>query len=157
MRCEPRLTDITILEQLRFECVAASFRGCSLLRNMTITGTITAVLPETSGVSRSGRAWRKKEAVVEYEHGQYPKTIVFQMMGDNIDKCNVQPGGEYELELDFEAREWQGRYFLQASCWKATAKGAPVGASAPAPATNPGGTCAGPAPADAGGADDLPF
>lgn len=60
--------------------------------NMTITGTITAVLPETGGTSKSGKAWRKREAIVEYQHGQYPKSIVFQMMGDNIDKLNLQQG-----------------------------------------------------------------
>lgn len=87
---------------------------------MKVTGIITAVLPETSGVSKSGKNWRKKEAVVQYEAGQYPKSIVFQMMGDVIDKLNIQQGIEYDLELDFEARQWNNRYFLQASCWKAT-------------------------------------
>lgn len=87
---------------------------------MNVKGIITAVLPETSGVSKSGKNWRKKEAVVQYEAGQYPKSIVFQMMGDVIDKLNIQQGIEYDLELDFEARQWNNRYFLQASCWKAT-------------------------------------
>lgn len=87
---------------------------------MNVKGIITAVLPETSGVSKSGKNWRKKEAVVQYESGQYPKSIVFQMMGDAIDKLNIQQGIEYDLELDFEAHQWNNRYFLQASCWKAT-------------------------------------
>lgn len=87
---------------------------------MNVKGIITAVLPETSGVSKSGKNWRKKEAVVQYASGQYPKSIVFQMMGDAIDKLNIQQGQEYDLSIDFEAREWNGRYFLQASCWKAT-------------------------------------
>lgn len=87
---------------------------------MKVIGTITAVLPETSGVSKSGKNWRKKEAVVQYESGQYPKSIVFQMMGENIDKLNIQQGLEYELDIDFETRQWNDRYFLQASCWKAT-------------------------------------
>lgn len=87
---------------------------------MNVKGIITAVLPEISGVSKSGKNWRKKEAVVQYESGQYPKSIVFQMMGDAIDKLNIQQGQEYDLSIDFEAREWNGRYFLQASCWKAT-------------------------------------
>lgn len=97
---------------------------------MNVKGIITAVLPETSGVSKSGKKWRKKEAVVQYESGQYPKSIVFQMMGDAIDKLNIQQGQEYDLSIDFEAREWNGRYFLQASCWKAT----PTQQPQPAPA-----------------------
>lgn len=118
---------------------------------MKVTGIITAVLPETSGVSKSGKNWRKKEAVVQYEAGQYPKSIVFQMMGDVIDKLNIQQGIEYDLELDFEARQWNNRYFLQASCWKAT----PI---QPQPQAQ---TAAASAPASAAvaqeGKDDFPF
>lgn len=101
---------------------------------MKVIGTILAVLPEASGVSKSGKQWRKKEAIVQYEGGQYPKSIVFQMMGDNIDKLNIQQGAEYELDLDFEARQWNNRYFLQASCWKATPT---QQATQPAPAPQP--------------------
>lgn len=85
----------------------------------TFKGTITNALPEQSGTSKSGKAWRKREYIVEYEHGQYPKSVVFSVMGQKIDELNIQQGVEYELELDFEAREWNNRYFLQASCWKA--------------------------------------
>lgn len=92
---------------------------------MKITGTITVVLPETNGVSKSGKNWRKKEAVVQYEAGQYPKSIVFQMMGDKIDKLNIQQGLQYELDIDFDAREWNGRWFLQATCWGASALNQP--------------------------------
>lgn len=87
---------------------------------MNVKGIITAVLPETSGVSKSGKNWRKKEYIVEYEHGQYPKSVVFSVMGQKIDELNIQQGAEYNLSIDFEAREWNNRYFLQASCWKAT-------------------------------------
>lgn len=124
---------------------------------MQIKGIITLALPEVSGTSKSGKAWRKREYVVEYEHGQYPKSIVFQMMGDTINKLNIQQGVEYELSIDFEAREWNGRYFLQASCWKAapTQQAQP----SPAPANNP---CAAmdmkPGQARKGDSDDgLPF
>lgn len=71
-------------------------------------------------MSKSGKAWRKREYIIEYEHGQYPKSVVFSVLGQKIDELNIHQGVEYELELDFEAREWNGRYFLQASCWKAT-------------------------------------
>jgi len=96
--------------------------------NMTISGTISVAQPEQSGTSKSGKAWRKREYVCVYDNSNanYPKSVVFQVMNDNIDKLNIQQGLEYDLELDFEAREWNGRYFLQASCWKATAKTQPA-------------------------------
>lgn len=87
---------------------------------MEIKGIITTALHEQSGTSKSGKAWRKREYIVEYEHGQYPKSVVFSVIGQKIDELNIQKGAEYNLSIDFEAREWNGRYFLQASCWKAT-------------------------------------
>lgn len=96
----------------------------------TFKGTITNALPEQSGTSKSGKAWRKREYIIEYEHGQYPKSVVFSVMGQKIDELNIQQGVKYELELDFEAREWNGRYFLQAACWKATPT-QPMGQPAP--------------------------
>lgn len=100
---------------------------------MEIKGTITNALPEQSGTSKSGKSWRKKEYIVEYEHGQYPKSVVFSVIGQKIDELNIQQGAEYNLSIDFEAREWNGRYFLQASCWKAT----PTRQPSPAPTNDP--------------------
>lgn len=133
-----RIFGITIIKTSRLDAVfnkiaifAAEKVKQSKPFNMTVTGIITAVLPETSGVSKSGKPWRKKEAIVEYEHGQYPKSIVFQIMNDNIDRLNIQQGLEYDLKLDFETREWNGRHFLQSSCWKATPKSQAAKAAQP--------------------------
>lgn len=122
---------------------------------MEIKGTITNALPEQSGTSKSGKNWRKKEYIVEYEHGQYPKSVVFSVIGQKIDELNIQQGAEYNLSIDFEAREWNGRYFLQASCWKATPTQQTPEQPAPQPVYQP------PQPqaqtAQAPQADDLPF
>lgn len=80
---------------------------------MEIKGIITNALPEQSGTSKSGKSWRKKEYIVEYEHGQYPKSVVFSVIGQKIDELNIQQGAEYDLSIDFEAREWNGRHFCK--------------------------------------------
>lgn len=100
----------------------------------TFNGTITAISPIQSGTSKSGKAWRKIDAVLEYEHGQYPKAIVFAVMNDKIEELNLKPGGEYEVEVDFSAREYNGKYYMSANAWKATAK---TSAPAQAPANDP--------------------
>lgn len=121
---------------------------------MTITGTITTAFPESSGTSRSGKAWRRREYIVTYDttNVNYPKSIVFSVMNERIDSLNLQQGNTYDLDIDFEAREWNGRYFLQASCWRAVARQqvqtAPAAVPAPAVA---------PAPVAQDGADGLPF
>lgn len=115
---------------------------------MKISGLITQALPEESGVSKNGKAWRKRAFVMTYDNSnpQFPKSVVFDVFGEKIDQLAIVQGQEYELEIDFEARPWQNKVYLQASCWKATALN-PQPQQAPPPA---------PAPAPQGDSD-LPF
>ncbi|MCM1221874.1 MAG: DUF3127 domain-containing protein [Lachnospiraceae bacterium] len=84
--------------------------------------TIEKVLPEQGGTSKSGKQWRKQSYVGVYDNSnaQYPKKILFDVMGDRIDQLGIHEGGLYDVEIDFDARPWNDRYFLSASCWKAT-------------------------------------
>lgn len=93
---------------------------------MKFTGIIADVLPEASGVNKLGKAWRRRTYVCVYDNSNasYPKSIVFEVFGDKIDQLNIQPGMEYDLEIDFTAREWKSGYFLSATCWKAEPKAA---------------------------------
>lgn len=116
---------------------------------MKFTGIIADVLPEAKGVSKSGKAWRRRTYVCVYDNRNpaYPKSIAFEVFGDKIDQLNIQPGLEYDLEIDFAAREWKNGYFLSATCWKAELKATAVPQQEqPAP----------PEPPAAQG-DDLPF
>lgn len=119
---------------------------------MKITGQITLAMPEASGVSQSGKAWRRRSYVCVYDfsNGQYPKEVLFDVMGDKIDQLNIQQGGRYELEIDFSVREYQGKRYMQANAWKATRLDARPVQQTPQPTTPP------PAPTDALG-DPLPF
>ena len=59
---------------------------------MEIKGTIIHALPEVSGVSKAGNAWKKKEYVLENTEGQFPRKVAFTCFGDNADKINLQVG-----------------------------------------------------------------
>ena len=48
---------------------------------MEIKGTIIAALPETSGVSKAGNQWKKKEYVLENTDSQYPRKVAFTCFG----------------------------------------------------------------------------
>lgn len=41
-------------------------------------------------------------------------------MGDKIEQLDIQQGKEYEVEIDFTTREYNGRAYMSASAWKAT-------------------------------------
>lgn len=90
---------------------------------MTINGIITNIFPETFGTSQNGKAWRRRDYILTYDNSkpEYPKAIAFAVMGDNIDKFNLQEGVEYELNIDFTAREYQGKAYMSATCWRAKA------------------------------------
>lgn len=95
---------------------------------MTFSGIIQTAMPEQSGVTAAGKAWRRKDFILLYDNtnAQYPKTVLFSVMGDNIDKLTIQQGVEYEVEIDFTTREYNGRTYMSATAWKATAKNQPA-------------------------------
>lgn len=85
-------------------------------------GTVTAISQEQSGVSKStGKPWRKVEVVLTYDNSrpEYPKAITFSIMNDKIEQAGLVVGQEYDVEVDFSVREYNGKYYLSANCWKA--------------------------------------
>lgn len=102
---------------------------------MNFKGIITAAMPIASGTSKSGKEWRRASYILTYDNSneQYPKSVLFDVLGDKIEQLNIQQGKEYEVEIDFSIREYNGRTYMSASAWKAT----PIQQSQPAPANDP--------------------
>lgn len=114
----------------------------------TFKGVVTDISQIQSGTSKSGKQWQRVDVVLTYDNSkpEYPKAVLFSVMNDNIGKFNLQHGCEYEVEVDFSVREYNGKAYMSASCWKSTqTKQDPV-----QPVQNPQ------AP-DTPPADDLPF
>lgn len=113
-------------------------------------GVITAITPIQSGTSKAGKQWSKIDAVLTYDNSkpEYPKTILFSVMNDNISKFDLRQGLEYEVEVDFSVREYNGRYYMSASAWKVAATQSQPAAQTVAPQSQmPKGDSS----------DDLPF
>lgn len=89
---------------------------------MNFKGIITAAMPVASGTSKNGKEWRRASYILQYDNSneQYPKSVLFDVMGDRIEQLNLQQGQEYEIEIDFTIREYNGRTYMSASAWKAT-------------------------------------
>lgn len=85
-------------------------------------GTVTAISQKQSGTSKSNKAWSKIDVTMVYDNSkpEWPKSIVFSVMNDNIEKMGFVVGREYEVEVDFSTREYNGKAYMSASCWKAT-------------------------------------
>lgn len=117
-----------------------------------------AVLDLISGTSKAGKAFQKRDFVIETQ-GQYPKKICLQLFGDKVNECpNV--GEEVKVSFDIESREWNGKWFTQLNAWKVERPG--VAQTAPTPPAQQGMQPAyphptPPPPAPAQQSDDLPF
>ena len=77
---------------------------------MEIQGKIIAALPERSGVSARGE-WKSQTYVIETQ-GQYPKKLAFDVFGaDRITQFNLHVGDIATVFFDFDAHEYNGRWF----------------------------------------------
>lgn len=137
---------------------------------MEIVGKIIAALPEVSGTSKAGNAWKKREYVLETQE-TYPKKVHFDFFGERAEQFPLTVGQEVRLYFDIESREYNGRWYTSIRGWKAedprvaAAATAPAATAAPAPApapftpapqATPGAVPPPPMPAP-GATDDLPF
>ena len=90
---------------------------------MEIKGKVILALPEQSGVSSSsGKAWKKREYVLETQDS-FPKKVHFDFFGDRADQYPLTPGDEITLSFDIESREYNGRWYTSIRGWKAEKAG----------------------------------
>ena len=104
---------------------------------MEATGKIIAVLQPQSGVSsKSGKEWFVQSYVLETT-GEHPKRICFEVFGqEKVAQFGLQMGDDVTIHFDLDSREWNGRWFLKASCFRVD-KGVPQVQYAPQQAPQP--------------------
>lgn len=86
---------------------------------MEITVKLIAAMPERSGVSQRGNAWKSREFVGQEITGQYPKKIVFEVYGeDNLNKFDLHANNVVKVSFDIDAHEWNGKWFNSVRAWK---------------------------------------
>lgn len=135
---------------------------------MEIEGKIIKDLPLTEGVGKaSGKAWKKKEWVLETINTQYPRQIHFIAFNNAVDNlANLQVGKVYSVSVDAESREFNGRWYtdLRAYAYREVQPGSDMQQQqAPADfggnqfAAQSGGGFQQPPMPVADSSDDLPF
>ncbi len=108
----------------------------------TIKGKLIKVLTLESGVSKAGKEWKKQSIVIEYQDGNFTKTVCIQIGSSAIEHIPAI-GTEIEVSYSLESREWNDKWYSDIKGWKIVAQGA----SNPVPAKLE----------DQGGNDQLPF
>ena len=88
---------------------------------MQFKGKITEALPVVTGQGARGQ-WVKHGFVLEYESGQYPKSIAFDVFGDErLQKFRISVGEELICDIDFKAVKGRnGGTFNSVDCWNVT-------------------------------------
>lgn len=131
---------------------------------LELTGKILQIMPETSGVSKAGKEWKKQEFLIETIE-TYPKKVFLSMMGDKTNEIRkFAIGSTITASLNIESREYQGKYYTDVRAWRIVAgEGTPPSTGSDPykqdSAAAPQQAYAAPAPLPASGAadDDLPF
>ena len=124
---------------------------------MEIKGNIILALPEQSGTSKNGNAWKKREYVLETQE-TYPRKVHFDFFGERADQYPLNVGETITLSFDIESREYNGRWYTSIRGWKAERDNAAQ--PMPQAPAYPGEIPPPPAPAfdaSSSGDDDLPF
>ena len=88
---------------------------------MQFKGKIIETLPVVTGQGARGQ-WVKQGFVLEYESGQYPKSIAFDVFGDEkLLKFRISVGEELICDIDFKAVKGKNGYtFNSVDCWNVT-------------------------------------
>lgn len=88
---------------------------------MQFKGKIIEALPVVTGQGARG-TWVKQGFVLEYDSGQYPKTIAFDVFGDEkLQKFRISVGEELICDIDFKAVKGRnGSTFNSVDCWNVT-------------------------------------
>lgn len=82
-----------------------------------LSGTIYKVLDAREGVSNTtGKSWKVQEYVIEDTHQH---KCVFEVFGeDKIAEWALAVGDIVDVNVDIDAREWNGRWFNSIRAWK---------------------------------------
>lgn len=85
---------------------------------MEIKGKLIQKLGLETGVSASGKDWKKQSIVIETIE-TYPKKVYISFMGDKVDELsNVYPGVTVTVSVNIESREFNGKWYTQINGWK---------------------------------------
>lgn len=145
---------------------------------LELEGKIITKLPVQTGTSARG-PWSKQEFVIEYQEGNYPTQVCFNVWGEDKvkDLEKFQAGETVKVSFNLSSREYNGRWYSDIRAWRiehadqaaqaAAGYGAPSygapGFSAPTGAGAPAQPAASTAPstdfnaANGDSEDDLPF
>ena len=78
---------------------------------MEVKGKVKLKLQLESGVSKSGKTWKKQTVVID-TGGEFNNEIAVNAFGEKLDSLNkLEVGMEVKILCNVYSREYNGRYF----------------------------------------------
>jgi len=123
---------------------------------MEFEGTVYKILPAQQGTSARG-PWHRQDVVFEMNSGNFTRKICVKFFNKESEVSALREGAVYNVSIDIESREYNGRWYTDLNVWRIQAKAPQAApAAAPMPDLPPFEE-----PAYSGGAaatvDDMPF
>lgn len=85
---------------------------------MEFKAIVVQSLSLDSGTSKNGNPWQKAEILVQSsENPDYPKKVVMWNMKNAQQFHDLVPGTEYIFKVDFESREYGGKWYSNIHCY----------------------------------------
>ncbi len=92
---------------------------------LKVTGKVSVINTLEKGVSKAGKDWQKQSFVID-TGAEYNPLICFGVFGEDKCKDLITPltvGQEIEVSFNLSSREFKGKYYTQADCWRISAVG----------------------------------
>ena len=104
---------------------------CSLkqtIATMEFEGTVYKIMPVTKGTSARGD-WQRQDVVFEMQDDPYTRKICVTFFNRPDDVARLKEGATYNVSVNIESREYNGRWYTDIRAWRIQ----PKQAEAPAP------------------------
>jgi hypothetical protein len=87
---------------------------------MEIKGTLVAILPLESGITKAGKDWQKLTIIIEFNEGNYQKKLALSATKEELIKTlqNLKQGDSITASINLESREFNGKWFNSVNVWK---------------------------------------
>jgi hypothetical protein len=91
---------------------------------MEINGKLIKKLDVESGMSKTGKEWRKQSILVEQSGTDYNKEVVISFFGDKMKSIrDLEEGADVIVSINLSSREFNGKYYHNIDGWFIAKKG----------------------------------
>ncbi len=122
---------------------------------MEFEGKVIQILPATSGTSARG-PWQRQNVLFEMTQ-EFSRKLCVTFLNKPDDVAKLRVGGLYQVSVNVESREYNGRWYTDVREWRIQSKEQQPAAAAPMPDLPPLGAEEPAAAASPAEVDDLPF